>query len=39
MARKSPHIPQPGERFGRLVVIRKGEDEIDPKTKKHKSRY
>ena len=39
MARKSPHIPQPGERFGRLIVIRKGEDEIDPKSNKRKSRY
>ena len=39
MARKQKHIPQIGERFTRLVVIRKGDPEIDPKTKKRKSRY
>lgn len=39
MSRKPRHIPQPGERFGRFVVIRKGEPEIDLKTGKKKSRY
>ena len=39
MKRKPPHIPQPGERFGRLVVVRKGEDYVDPKSGKKKSRY
>lgn len=39
MIRKKIHIPQPGERFGRLVVLRKGEDYVDTNTAKHKSRY
>ena len=39
MSRKPRHIPQINERFGKLVVVRKGEPEIDPKTKKRKSRY
>lgn len=39
MARKSPRIPKPGDRFDRLVVKRKGEDYIDPKSGKHKSQY
>ena len=39
MARKPKHIPQQGERFGRFVVVRSGDPEIDPKTKKKKSRY
>lgn len=39
MVRKSPKIPEPGERFDRLVVLRKGEDYIDLKSGKRKSRY
>lgn len=39
ISKRKIHIPQIGERFGRLVVLRKGEDKIDLKTGKHKSRY
>lgn len=39
MSRKQAHIPQPGERFGRLTVIKQGESEVDAKTQKKKSRY
>ena len=39
MTRKNRHIPKQGEKFGRLTVLKKGEDKIDSKTGKRKSQY
>lgn len=37
--RNKPNKDLVGQRFGRLTVLRRGEDEIDTKSGKHKSRY
>lgn len=37
--RNKPNTDLIGKRFGRLTVLRRGEDEIDAKSGKHKSRY